>query len=186
MNPLALLPLRDWGYIALALTIAALGALFVHHERQIGAQKAEAQLQHERADVAQAAASAAAAAALESQRRETAFQEIASAAQQATARIAADAAAGAADRRSLGVQLDAFVRANGASSNPRPAASGPPATDPLSVLADMFSRADSRAEDLARIADERGAAGSACERSYDALTKPAIIQQPPTTTVPGK
>lgn len=169
MNPLTLLPLRDWGYIALALTVAALGALFVHHERELGAQKAEAQLQHERAAVAQAAASAAADAAAESKRRETALQEIARDAQQTSVKIASDAAAAGADRRALGVQLDAYVRGHAAPVNPAAAQGSPPARDPLAVLAELLGRADARAEDLARIADERRAAGVACERAYGAL-----------------
>jgi len=170
MNPLTLLPLRDWGYIAVAVAIAGAGAVFVSHEREIGAHKAEAALQHERAEIAAVAASAAQAAAVESQRRETAIQGIAHDAQQTAIRVAADAAAGAADRRALSVQLDAYVRAHAATVNPPAAAGSAPARDPLVVLADLFSRADARAAELARIADERGAAGVACERAYDALT----------------
>ncbi|AJY19158.1 DUF2514 domain-containing protein [Burkholderia multivorans] len=50
------------------------------------------------------------------------------------------------------------------------AAAGSPATgDALDLLADLFGRADERAGDLAKIADERGIAGQQCERSYDAL-----------------
>lgn len=45
-----------------------------------------------------------------------------------------------------------------------------PANDATGVLADLQRRADERAGILARIADERGAAGAACEREYDALT----------------
>ncbi|MBU9581387.1 DUF2514 family protein [Burkholderia multivorans] len=47
---------------------------------------------------------------------------------------------------------------------------GSPATgDALDLLADLFGRADERAGELAKIADERGIAGQQCERSYDAL-----------------
>ncbi|MDN7936447.1 DUF2514 family protein [Burkholderia metallica] len=49
-------------------------------------------------------------------------------------------------------------------------AAGSPATgDALDLLADLFGRADERAGELAKIADERGIAGQQCERSYDAL-----------------
>ena len=41
------------------------------------------------------------------------------------------------------------------------------AASALDVLADLFSRAESRATELAGIADERGIAGQACERLYD-------------------
>jgi hypothetical protein len=40
------------------------------------------------------------------------------------------------------------------------------------VLADLQRRADEAAGRLALVADERGAAGFACEREYDALTAP--------------
>lgn len=78
------------------------------------------------------------------------------------------ASAGAAERR-VREQLAAFraaVRAAGAA--PAAAAGGPPAADPLDLLSDLFGRARARAGELARIADERGAAGTVCERSADA------------------
>ena len=169
MNPLSLLPLRDWGYIALALAVAALGALFVHHEREIGAHKAEAALQHERAAVAEASAQAASAAAAESARREAASQEIASATQKTLERVASTAAANGADRSAFGLQLDAYLRARASPQSPAAAAGGPPASDAALVLARLLERADARASDLARLADQRGAAGTACEREYDSI-----------------
>lgn len=42
-------------------------------------------------------------------------------------------------------------------------------TDPLDLLAGLFSRADQAAGDLAKFADAAHIAGLACERSYDAL-----------------
>ncbi len=41
------------------------------------------------------------------------------------------------------------------------------AADALDVLADVFSRAEQRATELAGQADDRGIAGRACEREYD-------------------
>jgi hypothetical protein len=38
------------------------------------------------------------------------------------------------------------------------------------LLADLFGRADARAGELARIADERGAAGATCERWTEATS----------------
>ncbi|RKT99770.1 hypothetical protein C7H84_28835 [Burkholderia sp. Nafp2/4-1b] len=59
------------------------------------------------------------------------------------------------------------------------AAAGSPATgDALDLLADLFGRADERAGELAKIADERGIAGQQCERSYDALIGEAHITLP--------
>ena len=51
------------------------------------------------------------------------------------------------------------------------------AADAPDVLADVFSRAEQRATELAGIADDRGIAGRACEREYDkARTK---VNAPP-------
>lgn len=56
-----------------------------------------------------------------------------------------------------------------ATANPDPAAGSPPATGPGLVLAQLFGRADDRAGQLARYADDAAAAGRACERAYEAL-----------------
>ena len=59
--------------------------------------------------------------------------------------------------------------ATGAATHPGPAAAGPPAADALDLLADLFSRADGAAGELARFADLAHAAGATCERAYDAV-----------------
>ena len=86
----------------------------------------------------------------------------------AAARADADAAGRAA--RGLQQQLAAFRAAiRAASAAPGVAQGSAPAADPLDLLSDLFGRADSRAGELARIADERGTAGAVCERSYAAV-----------------
>lgn len=81
----------------------------------------------------------------------------------AAARVDAERA-GAAERQ-LRDQLAAYRAAvRAATAAPATAAGGSPASDPLDLLADLFGRADARAGELARIADERGAAGATCER----------------------
>ncbi|WP_321929395.1 DUF2514 family protein [Burkholderia cenocepacia] len=108
----------------------------------------------------------------EFRRRLAAQQEIASdaARKRETALADAAAAARAADglRRQVAV-LVADVRRAGA------AVGSPAAGDAIDLLADVFGRADERAGELAKIADERGIAGQQCERSYDALTGDARI-----------
>lgn len=89
----------------------------------------------------------------------------------AAARADADAAGRAA--RGLHQQLAAFRAAvRAASTAPTVAEGGTPASDPLDLLADLFGRADARAGDLARIADERGTAGAICERHVEAVIRP--------------
>jgi len=85
------------------------------------------------------------------------------AAAQADAATAVDAA------HELHTQLAAYRAAvRAASAAPAAATGGPPAADPLDLLADLFGRADARAGELARIADDRGAAGAICQRYVDA------------------
>jgi hypothetical protein len=108
----------------------------------------------------------------EEQRRVKAQQEINDVYQKQVAKaradaVVADAAAGRLQRR----VAELLAAARGTSGDPAPLAPGTPASDPAGVLADMFRRADDRAGVLARIADERGASGLACERAYDALGK---------------
>ncbi|KVL94326.1 DUF2514 family protein [Burkholderia stagnalis] len=111
----------------------------------------------------------------EFRRRSAAQQEIATdaAKERDQARVDADAAASAADglRRQV-VALVADVRRSAASTG------GSSAGDALDLLADVFGRADTRAGELAKIADERGIAGQQCERSYDALTGDAQFDLP--------
>ncbi|WP_175040016.1 DUF2514 family protein [Burkholderia contaminans] len=80
------------------------------------------------------------------------------------ARVDAAAAASAAD--GLRKQFARYAER----ARDRAAATGSPTTgDALDLLAELFGRADERAGELAKIADERGIAGQQCERSYDAL-----------------
>lgn len=78
----------------------------------------------------------------------------------------ADAAAGRLSRRVAAL----VAAAREAASHPPAAGASAPAEDPIGMLAELQRRADEAAGVFARIADERGAAGSACERAYDALT----------------
>jgi len=107
----------------------------------------------------------------ENARRAEAMQEVTRYANQYRARFEADRAAAVRSRDELQQRLAAAVAAARAAS----AAGGPPAGDPIGVLADVLSRADERAGVLAAYADRARAAGSACERSYDALTGPPAL-----------
>ena len=67
---------------------------------------------------------------------------------------------------------DLAASARRAASNPSAPGASAPTEDAIGMLADLQRRADERAGVLARIADERGAAGALCERAYDALMLP--------------
>lgn len=77
-------------------------------------------------------------------------------------------------RDGLLLDLQRFVAAAGrpAGSHPAPAAgsAGEPGADPLDLLANLFSRADAGAGELASYADRLRVAGERCERAHDALT----------------
>lgn len=80
------------------------------------------------------------------------------------ARTDADRAA-AAERR----MLERLRAAGGASTHPAAAGASAPAGETAGMHADLLGRCVSDLRRMAAIADERGIAGQACERSYDAL-----------------
>lgn len=89
-----------------------------------------------------------------------------------------DAAAARTERERLLAQLARYRAATRASEHSDTATAGPATGDALDLLADLFSRADARAGELAEFADAAHAAGLTCERGYDALSraKPAIVE----------
>lgn len=111
----------------------------------------------------------------EFRRRLAAQLEIATDAAKERDQAAADAAVADAAADGLRKQVAALV----ADARRAGSAAGSPATgDALDLLADVFGRADERAGELAKIADERGVAGQQCERSYDALIGDAKTNLP--------
>ncbi|WP_443693150.1 DUF2514 family protein [Pseudomonas protegens] len=91
----------------------------------------------------------------------------------------ADAAAARADL-SLRDQADrtASRTASQVGGNSCTAAASAAASRAVLVLADVLKRADQRAEDLAAIADQRGARGVTCEQAYDVIAKGSISSGP--------
>ncbi|MBB1612810.1 hypothetical protein A9978_10175 [Pseudomonas sp. UMC65] len=91
----------------------------------------------------------------------------------------ADAAAARADL-SLRDQADrtASRTASQVSGNSCTAAASAAASRAVLVLADVLKRADQRAEDLAAIADQRGARGVTCEQAYDGIGNRSISSAP--------
>lgn len=91
---------------------------------------------------------------------------------QALARARADLAAARRVGDGLRSDLERFVAAGRQACPHRPAAGqrpGDAGSDPLDLLANLFSRADREAGELAEYADQLRAAGHACELRYDAL-----------------
>ncbi|TCW72817.1 DUF2514 family protein [Burkholderia sp. SRS-25] len=108
-------------------------------------------------------------------RRLAAQEEIATNAAKERDQARADAAVADGVADGLRKQVAALV----ADTRRAAAEAGSSATgDTLDLLADLFGRADERAGELAKIADERGVAGQQCERSYDALIGNAQTNRP--------
>jgi len=127
----------------------------------------------QRAQATEAALAQTTAYRIEEQRRQTAHQGIIDEANRTLSVARADAVIADAASGRLQQRVASLVAAaREASRHPGTAAPSAPAGDPAGLLADLQRRADQTAGDMARIADERGAAGSACVAAFDSLTAP--------------
>jgi len=175
MNPLALLGGWLWPAIG-AAALAMLLAIGIQTKRVSWAKAETAEVKTawaaDRARAAEVARKAEADARTEEQRRVAAHKEITDALEAQLTQVRADAVIAAAASGRLQQRVAALVAAarQGAGNTPS-AQGGAPADDAAGVLANLQRLADERAGILARIADERGAAGRACELAYEALTQ---------------
>jgi Protein of unknown function (DUF2514) len=169
---LGLLP--AWAWLAVAAALLAGAGVWhlsaVHDARAAGMQDVQGRWDAARAVAAETARVATEAARAEEQRRIAALMEIANesalrAEQSRVAALAADAAAVGLRQRAAAIA----ARCSASRGHPSPAASGPPAADPGRMLADVLGRLEEAGRELAAIADQRGAAGAACQTAYDAL-----------------
>lgn len=107
----------------------------------------------------------------EEQRRQTAVEGIRTDAHDQIEQAKADAAAATARANSLQQQATRVAgRPSCSPGNSSTAAGSPPTNAPALLLADVLSRIDARAGELAETADLARIAGEACERSHAALT----------------
>lgn len=103
----------------------------------------------------------------EEQRRQTALEGIRTDASEQIEQAQADAAAADATADGLLLELDRLKRRTAICASA--ATGGAPAQDSTTVLADLLSEVESAGRAMAAEADRRGIAGTACERSYDAV-----------------
>lgn len=149
MGLIRLVPLWAWA----ALVLLAWGGINKHRAAVATRAAAEAREQ--------------AASAQEAARRLDTLQEVTDA---ATIRLQArPAALRAAAAAGDGLRLRAAELAASAAA---PAADCTPAADASRVLADVLGRLEEAGRRAAAIADERGDAGAACERAWDAMSQP--------------
>lgn len=174
MNITDLIPYK-WYAIggAFALVVAALGGQTLRLAHEHTAHQTDlVRAEHERVRGALAVIETEEKYRSEEQRRAKAQKDIDDESHRMAATARADlASADAARVRLLQRVRTAGAQATGTPGHPAPVVVGSPAGDPIGVLADVLGRADARAGLLADFADRAHAAGIACERSYDALTK---------------
>lgn len=166
---LALLKSRAWQLLALVLAALLLWQSLARQVDRVAAFSARADLVTERA----AAAAATAETSERYRKLEGTYREnldtIARVSAKAQERAAADADAARAAAGRLRGDLADYITAHRAAANARAAAGQcTPDADAIDLLAELQRRADERAGELARIADDARRRGNACERAYDA------------------
>ena len=176
MNPRIVIAAAVVGCLLAAIVGCLLAAIAVQTLRLGAEQKAHADTRAGHAEqlrmLANAGRNAEAAARAEEQRRSAELQKVANEATHALDRARADAAAAAAAGQRLRDRLATVASACRAGpGDPVPAAPGPAASSPADLLAYVQRRLDEAADGIARHADAAGAAGRACERAYDSLTR---------------
>ncbi|MGE4335347.1 MAG: DUF2514 family protein [Pigmentiphaga sp.] len=158
-----------WAYWVLALAVVAGGQQIRVLSAQSVASKAQADLSDYRADVSERDRRAAMALIQENQRRQAATEKADAEAQEqlAAARIDAHRAGSALER--LQQRLAAAEQRSRDAGNAITAQLSASAEDAARVRADVLGRIGTAAQLYAEVADDRGIAGTACEKSYDAV-----------------
>lgn len=173
-------------FLAGALVIAAMAgggvALYRsgHSAGEEGERKTwEAKWNEEAARLATARTKAELKAREEEQRRQVEIDEVRDHAQEQIAQAQADAAAAGVESGRLREQARRLAaRASQCASYPGAAQGGPATGQPAMVLADLLSRADERAGELAAAYDRARASGLACERAYESLRTETMKPRP--------
>ncbi|MFH7526486.1 DUF2514 domain-containing protein [Aeromonas sp. A3] len=115
----------------------------------------------------------------EEHRRQAEIDEVRDHAQEQIAQAQADAAAAGVESGRLREQARRLAaRASQCASNSGATQGSPAAEQPAVVLADLLSRADERAGELAAAYDRARASGLACERAYDSLRTETMKPRP--------
>lgn len=158
-----------WAWWALAIAVVAGWQQIRVSSAQSVAAGAQRELADYRTDVAERDRRAAVFVIQENQRRQAATEKADAEAQQklAAARDDAERAGNALER--LQQRLAAAEQRSRDAGNSITAQLGQAAEDAARVRADMFGRLGAAAQLYAGVADQRGIAGSACERAYDGL-----------------
>ena len=160
-----------WAWWVLALAVVAGGQQIRVLSAQADASKAQADLADYRTEVSERDRRAALFVIQENQRRQAATEKADAEAQEqlAAARTDAERADSALER--LQQRLDAAEQRSRHAGNAITAQLGKAAEDTARVRAHVLGRVGEAAQLYAGVADERGIAGLACEKSYDAVKR---------------
>ena len=161
--------LPGWSWWLLALVIIAGGQQVRVSMAQADAAQAVTALAEYKTEVAERDRRAAVAALQETKRRMTAFDEVQKDGEQKLEAARADAAGAAAALERLQQRLAAAEQRSRTAGNTITAQLSQAADTTARVRADLLSRIGEAAGLYAAVADERGVAGSSCERAFDAL-----------------
>ena len=155
-----------WVWLLIVLIAVLAGALIYQTLALADARQLHAQYV---ADAERDARARSEAARAVEQRRQNDINRMRNDAQNQIKAAADDAAVAASTADSLQQQVSKLLAGRSA-CNSRVAQGSETIADLTTVLADLRRRADERAGELARIADESRIAGQACERAYDAIS----------------
>lgn len=158
-----------WAWWVVALAVVAGGQQIRVLSAQSVASKAQADLATYRTEVSERDRRAAMAVIQENQRRQAATEKADAEAQEqlAAARTDAERADSALER--LQQRLEAAEQRSRDAGNAITAQLSQAAQDAARVRADVFGRVGEAAQLYAGVADERGIAGLACQKAYDAV-----------------
>lgn len=158
-----------WAWWVLALVVVAGGQQVRVLSAQSVASKAQADFADYRTEVSERDRRAALFVIQENQRRQAETEKADAEAQEqlAAARTDAERAGSALER--LKLRIAAAEQRSRDAGNAITAQLGQAAEDAARVRADVFGRVGEAAQLYAGVADERGIAGSACEKAYDAV-----------------
>ena len=158
-----------WAWWALALVVVAGGQQIRVSSAQSVADGAQRELADYRAEVAERDRRAAMFVIQENQRRQAATEKADAEAQQQLAAARGDAERAGTALERLQQRLTAAEQRSRDAGNSITAQLGQAAEDTARVRADLFGRLGAAAQLYAGIADQRGIAGVACEKSYDGV-----------------
>lgn len=158
-----------WAYWLIALAVVAGGQQIRVLSAQSVASKAQADLSDYRTEVSERDRRAALFVIQENQRRQAATEKADAEAQEQLEAARSDAERAGTALERLQQRLAASEQRSRDAGNAITAQLSQAAEDAARVRADVLGRVGEAAQLYARVADERGVAGSACEKAYDAV-----------------